>query len=127
MLTHAQVITVNVSDQQAALDFYREKLGFEVRSDEQFMPAARWITVAPPGAQTVFSLWPISGPGPEGRVLGGFRGLSFACDDAQATHDDFVAKGVSITQGLQQMPWGTSFMFADQDGNQYNVVQMREH
>ncbi len=48
--------------------------------------------------------------------------LTFACDDAQATHDDFAARGVSITQAPQMMPWALQFMFADQDGNVFDVV-----
>jgi predicted enzyme related to lactoylglutathione lyase len=121
MLTHADVIAVCVTDQQAALEFYRDLLGFEVRDDMEFMPQARWITVAPPGAQTRFALWPAGMLGDE-KQPGGFSGLSFACDAVQATHDEFAARGVTITQAPRQQPWGLQFMFADQDGNVYNVV-----
>ena len=127
MLTQVGIITLIVTDQRQSLAFFRDYLGFEVRDDQDFMPGVRWITVAPPGAQTSFSLWPAGGPYAEGKTAGGFTGMSFACDDAQATHDDFVAKGVNITQPLNQQPWGLSFMFADPDGNVFNVVQPSEH
>jgi predicted enzyme related to lactoylglutathione lyase len=122
MLTFPSIITVIVAEQAVALEFYRDKLGFEVRDDADFMPGLKWVTVAPPGAQTAFSLWPAGAMGAEDKTPGGFTGMSLACDDAQATHDALAAAGVSITQPLQQQPWGLQFMFADLDGNVFNVV-----
>jgi predicted enzyme related to lactoylglutathione lyase len=121
MLLYPEIFTITVSDQQAALEFYRDKLGFEVLSDEQFMPEARWINVAPKGAQSRFTLWPAGVM--NDKTPGGFTGISFACDDAQATCDQFTASGVTITQAPQEVPWGIQFMFADGDGNVFNVVQ----
>ena len=47
-----------VSDQDRALAFYRDKLGFEVRTDTEFGEGFRWIEVAPAGAYTVIALVP---------------------------------------------------------------------
>lgn len=123
MLTHLHNVSVPVTDQAAALEFYTARLGFEVRDNVEFMPGARWLTVAPPGAQTCFALWPAAMMPELLRQPGGFRGLGFSCDDAQGTHDAFAAAGVQITTPLKQEPWGKTFMFADQDGNIYNVVE----
>jgi catechol 2,3-dioxygenase-like lactoylglutathione lyase family enzyme len=57
MLTQVGTITVQVTDQAKALEFYTEKLGFEKRSDEPMGPNQRWIEVAPPGAQTRILLY----------------------------------------------------------------------
>lgn len=58
-ITHASFVTLPVTDQDRALRFYRDVLGFEVTADLD-MPPGRWLQVAPKGAQTVFTL---SGPG----------------------------------------------------------------
>ena len=57
MLTNIGTITVQVTDQDKALAFYTQKLGFEKRSDEPMGPNQRWIEVAPPGAQTRILLY----------------------------------------------------------------------
>ena len=48
MLTRIGTITVQVTDQDKALDFYTQKLGFEKRADQPMGPEQRWIEVAPP-------------------------------------------------------------------------------
>src|SRR5207253_4567489 len=57
MLTNIGTITVQVSDQDKALAFYTQKLGFEKRSDQPMGPNQRWIEVAPRGAQTRILLY----------------------------------------------------------------------
>jgi catechol 2,3-dioxygenase-like lactoylglutathione lyase family enzyme len=57
MLTQVGTITVQVTDQAKALEFYTEKLGFEKRSDEPMGPKQRWIEVAPPAAQSRILLY----------------------------------------------------------------------
>src|SRR5579859_6753690 len=52
MLTRIGTITVQVTDQDAALAYYTEKLGFEKRADIPMGPDQRWIEVAPAGAET---------------------------------------------------------------------------
>lgn len=123
MITCAQIITVYVSDQQAALAFWRDSMGFEVRDDAEFMPRARWVTVAPRGAQTAIALWPIGAAHTADAKLGGFTGISFGTADIAGLFGTLAAKGVNITQPPQAVPWGSSGMFADPDGNQFNVVE----
>ena len=52
MITNIAVTGVFVSDEDTALDFYVNKLGFEKRADEPMGDGMRWIEVAPPGAVT---------------------------------------------------------------------------
>ena len=52
MITNLETVTVYVNDQDQALDFYVNKLGFEKRADNPIGPGMRWVTVAPPGGKT---------------------------------------------------------------------------
>jgi catechol 2,3-dioxygenase-like lactoylglutathione lyase family enzyme len=52
MITHVGNVSIYVRDQQKAVEFYRDKLGFKVLRDEPMGPNARWIEVAPQGAKT---------------------------------------------------------------------------
>jgi catechol 2,3-dioxygenase-like lactoylglutathione lyase family enzyme len=124
MLIKIDIVTLIVSDQRQSLTFFRDLLGFEVRDDEDFMPGIRWITVAPPGGQARFSLWPAGALGAEDKQPGGMTGISFTCDDAHATHEELRVKHI-VTQPVEEQPWGLSFMFMDHDKNWFNVVQPR--
>lgn len=121
MLTHINSISVQVSDPDAALDFYTGVLGMEkmqdVVMDEQ---GNRWIEVAPPGAQTHLVL--SNTPGPDGRTEpGGFTSYIFSADDIEATCRDMEAKGVNITVPISNESWGRWAQFADPDGNEFGI------
>lgn len=117
MITHIKLVGVYVTDQEKALDFYANKLGFEVLANEPYGADARWIEVAPPGAQTRLAL---SKPptGMEGRV-GSFSQLIFTCENVRATYEELRSRGVTFTQEPDEQPWGTHAQFVDQDGNQF--------
>ncbi|MGO8947754.1 MAG: VOC family protein [Ktedonobacterales bacterium] len=130
MLTQVGTITVQVSDQEKALEFYTQKLGFETRSDQPMGPDQRWIEVAPPGAQTRLVLYlaspeqPGAGTYEEAQSrMGKFTGLVMDVDDIQATFSELKARGVTITEEPTQQPYGWWGTFADQDGNTYGVHQ----
>jgi catechol 2,3-dioxygenase-like lactoylglutathione lyase family enzyme len=122
MITSIQICTLHVSDQQQALAFWRDVLGFEVRDDKEFMPEARWITVGPPGGQASFVLWP-KDVGAKVDEVGGFTGYSLTCDDIEHTVAELTARGVSFTQAIRSEDWGKHTMFADPDGNLFSLVQ----
>jgi lactoylglutathione lyase len=52
MITHVGVAVMYVSDQDASVDFYVNKLGFEKKIDEEMWPGARWVELLPPKGQT---------------------------------------------------------------------------
>src|SRR6266496_3794672 len=83
------VVSVPVSDQDRAKEFYVDKLGFELRQD-QSMPGLRWVMVGPKGGGTSLTLvtWFESMP------PGSLQGLVLTCDDIQAEYESLVAKGV---------------------------------
>ena len=121
MLTHVNSIGVPVSDQDKAVDFYVNKLGFEkVQDSPMDEEGTRWIEVAPSGAQTHIVLSKSQGPG-EPREPGGFTGYIFASDDIEDTCATLEERGVKLTLPLSVEPWGKWAQFADADGNEYGI------
>ena len=76
MLEHIQTISVSVTNQDQALDFYVNKLGLEKRADEAMGPDERWLVVAPSGSQTGIMLAKADASG-DGLPLGRFTGYIF--------------------------------------------------
>jgi len=122
MIKHVGTVCVYVKDQQKALEFYRDVLGFEVRQDQPMGPNARWIEVAPKGSQT--RVVPFTPPGQEDRI-GTFSGVVFSCDDIEATYTELTAKGVEFKQKPEKQPWGGILaQFYDVDRNTHVLVQV---
>ena len=122
MITHVGTVTVYVKDQQKALEFYRDVMGFEVHADQPMGPEGRWIEVAPKGAQT--HLVPFTPPGLEARI-GTFTGLVFRCNDIEGTYKELAAKGVEFKHGPEKQVWGgTMAQFYDVDKNGFVLMQM---
>ena len=130
MLTMVGTITVHVTDQDKALAFYTEKLGFETRADMPMGPDQRWLEVAPAGAQTRILLYKPTpdAPGADSyevakAKIGKSTGMVLEVDDIVATFEDLKGKGVTIIDEAARQPWGWWGVFADQDGNSYGVHQ----
>jgi predicted enzyme related to lactoylglutathione lyase len=116
MIRSVKFVSVYVSDQDAALAFYTQKLGFTVVTDQPMGPDNRWIELKIPGAETgVVIVKPMM---PEHRI-GGFMNMSFVADDVQKTYDELSARGVQFTQAPKTEQWGTSAIFKDPDGNTF--------
>jgi catechol 2,3-dioxygenase-like lactoylglutathione lyase family enzyme len=120
-ISQVATVIVPVSDQDQAIAFYTDKLGFEKRTDVPMGQADRWVEVAPPGAITTISLArPREGdsPGIETRV-------AFATDDIDSDHADMRAQGVDVDEAVMRMgdPVPPMFFFRDQDGNRLLIVQ----
>ncbi|MEW6402538.1 MAG: VOC family protein [Chloroflexota bacterium] len=120
MLNYVQTISIQVNDQDNALDFYVNVLGFEKISDQPMDEKTRWIVVAPPGAQTGIVLAKGYGPG-QVREPGGFTGFIFNTDDIEATYETLQARGVNFTAPPRAEPWGKWAQFADPDGNEFGI------
>ena len=115
-------VSVVVSDQDRALAFYTQKLGFELQMDAP-MGQSRWIQLAPKGAQTSLVLaTPTADMPPEIRqrtesMLGGFANFILNVDDMQATHKELTARGVEFVDQPSEQPWGWWASIKDPDGN----------
>jgi catechol 2,3-dioxygenase-like lactoylglutathione lyase family enzyme len=112
-VTHIQLISLSVADQDRALRFYVDVLGFEVVRDNHMGPAQRWVQIAPPGAQTSITLvtWFPTMP------AGSTKGTVLESDDLDADVAALAAKGLTIEGGIQSQPWGRYVTFDDPDGN----------
>ncbi len=121
MITKARAINIYVRDQERAVDFYVNKLGFEKLRDEPNGPDARWIEVAPPGAESVMVLY--TPPGFEDRI-GGFANIIFDCDDMDATYQELSGRGVDFSQPPATQEWGMKMaLFKDADDNEFVLVE----
>jgi predicted enzyme related to lactoylglutathione lyase len=121
MITHVKLTTVYVSDQDKALDFYTNKLGFEVRADET-MGEMRWIEVGPKGAATSIVL-KLGNEGPSAERIGQFTEIALEADDIEATYRELSSRGVEFTEKPNRQPWGMQAQFVDQDGNRFALGQ----
>ena len=117
-LTH---VNVWVRDQDEALAFYTEKLGFEKRTDVPFGNGDRWVEVAPAGAETTVA---IVKPRP-GEETGVETRIALSTKDIDADHADLKARGVDVDEEISRMgdPVPPMFFLRDQDGNKLFIVQ----
>lgn len=116
MISHIKFISIPVTDQNRALDFYTERLGFSIVTDQPFDGKQRWIELRVPKAETRVVLF--TPDGQEGRV-GTFSGVSFECADVEATYAELRARGVEFLSPPDKQPWGTFVKFKDSEGNTF--------
>ncbi|HEX8907144.1 MAG TPA: glyoxalase superfamily protein [Longimicrobiaceae bacterium] len=115
MIKAVKFVSVPVRDQDRALAFYTDRLGFRVVTDQPF-GEQRWIELRIPGADTGLVLF--TPPGHEERI-GGFMNMAFVADDVQKTYDELSGRGVEFVQPPKTEHWGTSAIFKDPDGNTF--------
>jgi predicted enzyme related to lactoylglutathione lyase len=118
MIKQIKFVSIPVSDQNRALDFYTEKLGFTIITDQPFDGKQRWIELRVPKAETRVVLFT-----PEGdeKRIGSFMNMSYECDDIDKTYNELSARGVEFEGPPQKQPWGTYAMFKDSEGNRFVV------
>ena len=115
-ITRVGTVVLPVSDQDEAIAFFTNTLGFETRLDAEFAPGQRWIEVAPAGAETSIAL--VAQGASEGVEI------SLATDDAEADHEAMLAAGVEADAELIRMGEGVPpmFTFRDPDGTRFRMV-----
>jgi catechol 2,3-dioxygenase-like lactoylglutathione lyase family enzyme len=114
MIKKLNFVGIPTRDQEQALAFWTEKMGFKVVTDKQMGPGQRWIELAIPGAQTCIVLH--TPEGHEDRVGTFFNG-SFGCDDVNYTYAQLSGRGVEFVEPPEKQPWGNFAKFKDPDGN----------
>jgi uncharacterized glyoxalase superfamily protein PhnB len=126
-----------VNDQEEALAFWTEKVGFEVRADVTLeeMAGFRWLTVGPPGQEDV-SIVLMTVPGEpmidkqtQAQILDlaakGFAGTVFlTTEDCQADYEALVARGVEFSETPEERPYGIDAGFRDPSGNAIRLTQV---
>jgi predicted enzyme related to lactoylglutathione lyase len=118
VITHLKFMSVPVQDQERALKFYTEKLGFKVATDQPMGPGKRWIELRIDTAPTRLVLFTMDGE--EGRI-GSQMNCSLACDDVEATWRQLSERGVEFDGPPQKQPWGTYVIMRDSEGNKFVV------
>jgi catechol 2,3-dioxygenase-like lactoylglutathione lyase family enzyme len=120
-ITEVGTVIVPVSDQDRALEFYTNKLGFEIRGDTPYGDGERWLEVAPPGATTTIAIVLPR----EGDSAGIETRIGLTTQDIDADHADLRGRGVDVDDEVMRMgdPVPPMFFLRDPDGNRYLVVE----
>jgi len=115
MIRRIKFLGIPVRDQDRALRFYTEKLGFRILTDQEFSGSQRWIELSIPGAETGVVLFT-----PEGHEdrIGDFVNTSWEVDNIEKTYGELTGLGVEFTGPPQKQPWGTFATMKDSEGNQ---------
>ena len=121
-ITDVRTVAVNVSDQDQALAFYVDTLGFEKRLDAPISPTMRWIEVAPPGAGTSLAL-NATDPGESSARPGSDTGIRFVVPDAEVEHAGMRSRGVTVSEIISWDGVPPMFTVDDPDGNRFYVVE----
>lgn len=135
-ITQVATVFIPVTDQDRALAFYRDTLGFDQRADFNYGGSHRWVEVAPPGSTIALALVP---PGEGAATDTETTRCALVTEDIDADHAALRANGVNVdaeiartgTQraGLVSLdvsvdnPVPAQFLFRDPDGNRFLVVQ----
>ncbi|MGV8894081.1 MAG: VOC family protein [Burkholderiaceae bacterium] len=134
-ISQVATVFVPVSDQDRALQFYVEKLGFEKRVDFSYGGSHRWIEVAPPGSTNAIALVPPT----EGKSVGGDQTFcAFTTKDIESDHETLRYRGVDVDAEVSRRgtprfglvsievtvedPVPPQFFFRDIDGNRFLIV-----
>jgi predicted enzyme related to lactoylglutathione lyase len=125
MITKVKIVSITVNDQQRALEFYTEKLGFTLKNDQPMGDdsGTRWIELSLPEGGAIVNLFPPKDPDAK---VGGFSNILFTSDDVQKTYEELKARGVEFVEPPTTQHWGTYCIFADPDGNQFVISSNTE-
>jgi uncharacterized glyoxalase superfamily protein PhnB len=128
-----------VHDQDAAHEFYTQKVGFEVRADVKLPELGdfRWLTVGPVGQPDIaIALMAIPGPPVfdadtaeqvKSVMAKGAAGTVFlTTDDCQASYEELKARGVEFIEPPEERPYGIDSSFRDPSGNHIRLAQLSE-
>ena len=128
MTIRLHLTSVFVDDQDEALRFYTEVLGFEPRTDEPIGNGERWLTVGAKGQDVELLLEPSGHPAVapyrDALVADGIPLASFAVDDVQSEYERLSAAGVTFTQRPTTMGPVTTAVLDDGCGN---LIQLFAH
>ncbi len=123
MISHIHSTTIIVTDQDKALDFYVNTLGWEKALDSMVGESTRFLTVVPPGATTQLALLH-SNFAAENQHAGGQTGISLITHDIESSYQTLTGRGVHFKEPVQMMPWRQkATWFYDPDGNEFFLAE----
>ena len=127
MIKDVPLTGIFVKDQEAALDFYTNKLGLEKVEDEPYGEGARWITVSPTEMRIKIVLKEAEKEH-EKAMVGRSDGapiLTLGTDDVHAAYERMREGGVRFLGEPYRYPWGIGALLLDQDGSPILLLQER--
>jgi lactoylglutathione lyase len=118
-ITGIRTVSIPVDDQDAALAFYTDALGFRVLRDHPTPNGGRWIELAAGSDDAIVTLEPAV-PG----VTRGPIGIRFSTDDAEAAHAALLAAAADTDDILRWPGVPAMFAFRDPDGNTFSITEI---
>jgi len=113
MIRGVKFVSIPVADQDRALAFYTEVLGFRLLTDQPFNDKQRWLELGIPGADTRIVLFQFG----EKLRPGGQLNITLWSDDVEGTARELKGRGVEFVMEPKRQPYGTTSIFKDADGN----------
>ena len=114
MITHIKFVSIPTRNQDLALAFYTEKLGFKLVTDQPHDDKQRWIELRIGGSDTRFVLFTMD----ESKIGSYFNG-ALACDNVERTYQELTERGVKFDGPPRTEAWGSFALFDDIDGNKF--------
>jgi catechol 2,3-dioxygenase-like lactoylglutathione lyase family enzyme len=117
------LITISVSNQEEAIKYYTDTLGFKVTTDAAYGEGMRWVEVAPPGSSVTLSLFqPFKADQPS---PGSADNVHFKTENIDQAFAELSARGVAFEGPVMRMGDGVPPMafFRDPDGNRFMMVE----
>lgn len=129
MLLHIEHITILVKNQDEALNFYKDILGFEVLNDTMYGQDYRWIEIALQREGTA-KIVLVKADTPEkeklvGKQVGSHVLLTLQTDNLEHDYQKLKSKGVRFQGEPRMVPWGKEVVFEDLYGNRFDLVERR--
>jgi catechol 2,3-dioxygenase-like lactoylglutathione lyase family enzyme len=129
---HLEQVAIIVDDYDLAIDFFVEKLGFDLITDEPALTTGgrpkRWVVVRPPNATTALLLARADGDVQQravGNQFAGRVGLFLRVDDFQVAYERMRGAGVEFVTEARDEPYGRVAVFLDVSGNRWDLLGPR--
>ena len=118
MITRVKLVSINVKNQDQALAFYTEKLGFTLLNDQPMGTgeSSRWIEVQPPGGGARIVLFQQRG---DSFAAAPMSNIIFTSDDIRKTYEELKERGLAFIEPPTEQFWGIYATFSDPDGNNF--------
>jgi predicted enzyme related to lactoylglutathione lyase len=117
-ITHAALV---VKNRDEAVEFYTKKVGFEKKADYNPPAGERWVTVEPKGQDLELVLLQAGKAG----VNSSSTHITMSVDDCKKASAELKSQGVQFKKEPLEHPYGVSAVFADPDGNSFQINQRR--
>lgn len=117
-----ELVPVPVTDVDRAIDFYVNKVGFNLDHDHRVSETVRFVQLTPEGSACSI----VIGEGITEMKPGSQQGLQVVVDNTQSAYEELKKKGVEVSD-VQEMPWGIFTFFSDPDGNMWSVQQVPKY